>query len=182
MPGQASEAILGSFSSHPLQGRRQVWEEGFFRLVVWEICGKIRLRRRRRVMEVTMHEIPWAVCNDATGVGPIRSNFAASERLFPVPSLSPSLPIEIPLSEPYLLWRISSPLSRARPPPSFLPLDVLARRVIVTWPDGRDGRGRHYLLPFQSLLEKNSGNAFLNVFNLTAKSFSFFQHFSVVFC
>ena len=78
-----------------------------------------------------------------------------------------SLPIEIPLSEPYLLWRISSPLSRARPPPSFL-LDVLARRVIVTWPGGRDGRGRHYLLPFQSLLEKNSDNAFLNIFNLAA--------------
>ena len=29
MPGKASEAILGSFSLHPLQGRRQVWEEGF---------------------------------------------------------------------------------------------------------------------------------------------------------
>ena len=29
MPGKASEAILGSFSLHPLQGRRQVWEEDF---------------------------------------------------------------------------------------------------------------------------------------------------------
>ena len=93
----------------------------------------------------------------------------SNQRLFRVPS---SLPIEIPLSEPYLLWRISSPLSRARPPPSFL-LDVLARRVIVTWPDGRDGRGRHYLLPFQSLLEKNSGNAFVQRFQSHSLKFQF---------
>ena len=147
---------------------------------VWEMCGEIRLLRRRCVMEVTMHEIPWSVCNDATDVGPIRSNFAASERLFPVPSLSPSLPIEIPLSEPYLLWRISSPLSRARPPSSFL-LDVLARRVIVTWPDGRDGRGRHYLLPFQSLLEKNSGNAFVQRFQSHSLKFQFVSSIRVWF-
>ena len=72
------------------------------------------MRRRCRVMEVTMHEIPWAVCNDATDMGPIRSNFAAIEPA-PLPiSLPLSFPpIEIPLSEPYLLWRISSPLSRS---------------------------------------------------------------------